>query len=308
MKPTVALYFPPKMIRRMFNDAELRRLEQSVTIAMPTMVDDQALKYPALTDTQVLITGWGSPPIDASVLAAAPKLKLIAHSAGSIRNIVPELVYDHGIRVSTAAGANAIPVAEFTVAMMVSLLKQVPWIAPAYARGDLHEVENRKQIARELADLEVGLVAASRIGRLVIQLLRPFSNLTVKLYDPFLGEEEAAELGVTKTTLEEVCRCQVISVHAPNLPETRHLINAKMFALMPDHAVFINTSRGQLVDETALLAELYRRPLYAALGRHASRAAAVGFRTALGSKPRAHPAHRRRDATSPQRDGQTRHR
>jgi phosphoglycerate dehydrogenase-like enzyme len=265
MKPTVAFYFPPKIIRRMFRDTDLQRLEEAVHIAMPTAVDDQPLKYPALSDTQVLITGWGSPVIDEALLAAAPKLKLIAHSAGSIKTIVRDLVYDHGIRVTTAAGANAIPVAEFTAAMMVSLLKQVPWIGPAYARGDLQEVEQRKHAVRELADLEVGLVAASRIGRLVSQLLRSYSNITVKLYDPFLSEEQASGLGVIKSTLEEVCRCEVISVHAPNLPETRQLISAEMLALMPDHAVFINTSRGQLVDETALVAELRKRPLYAAL-------------------------------------------
>jgi phosphoglycerate dehydrogenase-like enzyme len=253
------------MFSRMFRDADLRRLEAAAHVVTPTVIDGDALKYPSLADTRVLITGWGSPLIDQGIVSAAPQLKLIAHSAGSIKNIVRELVYDHGIRVTTAAGANAIPVAEFTVAMMVSLLKQVPWIAPAYARGDIAETDHRKLAARELADLEVGLVAASRIGRLVIQLLRSYTNITIKLYDPFLTDEEAAELGVVKTSLEEVCRCEVISVHAPNLPETRHLINAEMFAVMPDHAVFINTSRGQLVDEAALVAELHRRPLYAAL-------------------------------------------
>jgi phosphoglycerate dehydrogenase-like enzyme len=229
------------------------------------MTDANTPLYPSLTDATVLITGWGTPAIDPLVLSHAPQLKLVAHSAGSVKNLIREGVFDRGIRVTTAASANAIPVAEFTVSMMVSMLKQVPWIGPAYAANNQEEVARRKSHVRELADLNVGLIAASRIGRLVIHLLKAFNNLTIKLYDPHLSADEAAELGVVKASLEEVCRCEVVSVHAPNLPETRHIINAETLALLPDHAVFINTSRGALVDETALIAELRRRPIYAAL-------------------------------------------
>jgi phosphoglycerate dehydrogenase-like enzyme len=265
MKPTVALYLPPKMIRRMFRESDLHRLRQAASIIAPVTPEDQTPIYPAMTDAEVAITGWGTPVVDEHMLAGAPKLKLLAHSAGSVKHVARECVYDHKIRVTTAAAANAVPVAEFTVAMMVSLLKQVPWIGPAYSRGDEEEVNQRKRVVRELSDIQVGLVGASRIGRLVVHLLRSFSNITVKMFDPFLSDGGAAELGVIKASLEEVCQCEVISVHAPQLPETRHMINAKMLALMPDHAVFINTSRGSLVDETALLVELHKRPLYAAL-------------------------------------------
>jgi len=253
------------MIRRMFRESDLQRLRQVANILAPATPEDQTPVYPSLADADAAITGWGSPSIDQPMIAGAPKLKLLAHSAGSVKHVAHDFVFDRGIRVTTAASANAIPVAEFTVAMMVLLLKQVPWIGPAYARGDHEEMTQRKRLVRELANIQVGLVAASRIGRLVVQLLRSFTNITVKLYDPFLTDADAAKLGVIKASLEDVCRCEVISVHAPNLPETRHMINAKMLALMPDHAVFINTSRGQLVDETALAAELHNRPIYAAL-------------------------------------------
>jgi phosphoglycerate dehydrogenase-like enzyme len=149
--------------------------------------------------------------------------------------------------------------------MMVSLLKQIPWIATAYARNDHDDLSRRKAHVREFADLSVGIVAASRIGRLVIHLLRSYSTLTVKLYDPHISADEAVELGVIKSSLEEVCACDVVSIHAPNLPETHHMINARMLSLLPDHAVFINTSRGALIDEAALVAELKKRPIYAAL-------------------------------------------
>jgi phosphoglycerate dehydrogenase-like enzyme len=253
------------MIRRMFSDADLRRLRDAAEVIAPVTPEEQQPQYPPFTDAQVAITGWGTPPIDAAILRSAPKLKLIAHSAGSVKGLLREFIYDHGIRVTTAASANAIPVAEFTIAMMVSLLKQVPWIGPAYARGDHDEVARRKRQVRELSNISVGIVSASRIGRLVVKLLQSYNNVTVKVYDPFLSETGAAEMGVIKSSLEDVCRCEVVSVHAPNLPETRHLINAQTLALMPEHAVFINTARGALVDETALVAELHKRPLYAAL-------------------------------------------
>jgi len=265
MKPTVALFMPPRLIRRMFREPDLARLQHAVNLVDPGMTDANLPVYASLENATVIITGWGTPPIDATVLNHASHVKLIAHSAGSVRNLIKEIAFDRGIRVTTAASANAIPVAEFTVAMIVSLLKQVPWIGPAYLRHDLEEVAQRKAHVRELADLNVGLIAASRVGRLVIQLLGSYHNLTIKLYDPFLSEKDAAELGVVKSSLEDVCKCNVISVHAPNLPETRHMISARMLALMPDHAVFINTSRGALVDESALLAELHTRPIYCAL-------------------------------------------
>jgi phosphoglycerate dehydrogenase-like enzyme len=72
-------------------------------------------------------------------------------------------------------------------------------------------------------------------------------------------------MGVELASLEEVCRCEVVSLHAPNIPETRHMMNARTLGLLPDHAVLINTSRGALIDEAALVAEVRRRPLYVML-------------------------------------------
>ncbi len=99
----------------------------------------------------------------------------------------------------------------------------------------------------------------------MIELLRPF-DLDVLLYDPYVGEEEAARLGVRLTTLDELCASSsVVSVHAPQLPETRHLIGAAQLAAMPAGATLINTARGSLVDEDALLPELTSGRLHGVL-------------------------------------------
>ena len=153
--------------------------------------------------------------------------------------------------------------------MMESLLKQVPWLGQLYA-GDLQgqgeEFQERGwPDRRELYELEVGIIGALRVGRQVIRLLKGYQGLRIKVYDPYLSAEGARQLGVELCSLDEVCRCDVVSCHAPSIAATRHMLNADTLALLPDHAVLINTSRGALIDEAALVAEVRRRPLYVLL-------------------------------------------
>src|SRR6185436_20171790 len=131
-----------------------------------------------LARADAIITGWGSPKFDEVLVAAAPRLKLIAHSAGSIKPVVSDAVFDGGIHITTAAAANATVVAEFTIAMMQMMLKQVPWISAAYKSGDNAARNDR---IRELRDITVGLISASRVGREVIRLLRGFQRIRVKV-------------------------------------------------------------------------------------------------------------------------------
>jgi phosphoglycerate dehydrogenase-like enzyme len=102
----------------------------------------------------------------------------------------------------------------------------------------------------------VGIVGASRIGRLVLQHLRAF-DFSVLVSDPYLSAEEAAHFGAEKVEVDELLRrSDVVSLHAPALPETHHLLDARRLALLRDGAVLVNTARGALVDGDALRAEL----------------------------------------------------
>jgi phosphoglycerate dehydrogenase-like enzyme len=250
----------------MFRHEDLDRLHTFATVRGPLPANSGIDDYrKLLSDSHALITGWGTVRLTQPLIAGASRLKLIAHSAGSVKGLVDDSVYDHGVRVTTAASANAVAVAQYTVAMIASMLKQVPWISNAYAKGDIEEVKKRRHAVRELMDMNIGIIAASRVGREVIHILRTYPRVTLKCYDPYLAPEAASKLGVTLVSLEEACRCEVVSLHAPNIPETRHMFNARTLALLPDHCVFINTSRGALVDESALVGELNRRPLYACL-------------------------------------------
>lgn len=257
-KPVVAMALSQTMHDVMFTPDDLTRLRQAAIVVGPAETGALEHVRPLLTDATVAITGWQTARFDANLLDHAPNLKLIAHSAGTVKNLVDDAAYDRGIRVINAAAANAPPVAETTVAMMVVMLKRIPWLLPA--KGD--KAAARTAPVRELRDLRVGLIGASRVGREVIRLLNSYPRLRVLVYDPFLSAAEARELGVEIASLEDVCRCDVVSIHAPSLPTTHHMLNARTLALLPDHAVLINTSRGALIDEAALVTEVRRRPLY----------------------------------------------
>lgn len=264
-KPILSFVMPRSTYDQMFRPDDLRRLSEVAELRGPL---NEVTQGPELADllkgATVAMTGWGSPRFSDELLSHAGALKLIAHTAGSVKGVVTEGVYDRGIRVTTSAGANAVPVAQFTVALMVMLLKQVPWLAEDYRHSETRSLPRVKQV-RELQDMEVGLVGASRIGRLVVGMLKQYPRLTIKMYDPYLDAEEATELGVVPSSLEDVFRCELVSIHAPKTPETHHMVNARLLGLLPDHAVLINTSRGALIDEDALVAEVRKRPLYVAL-------------------------------------------
>jgi phosphoglycerate dehydrogenase-like enzyme len=209
-----------------------------------------------LAQVQVLVTGWGSDLVDAEVLAAAPRLRAVVHTAGSVRPVVKREVYARGVVVSSQAWANALPVAEYTLAMILLSAKGVLRARDRYwaVRGhvDVHEVLEGLGTYRT----QVGIVGASTIGRRVIELIAPF-DLTVALYDPTLRADDAAALGATRMSLDELMRTsRVVSLHAPWLPSTEGMIGAAELAALPDGATFINTARGALVDEPALVREL----------------------------------------------------
>ncbi|MFI7416918.1 hydroxyacid dehydrogenase [Nonomuraea sp. NPDC049684] len=214
-----------------------------------------------LSEAEVLFTSWGCPPVTAEVLARAPRLRAIVHAAGSVKHHVTDACWERGIVVSSAASANAEPVAEFTLAAILFANKRVIDIARAYRARRANDDWDARFPGFGNYRRVVGVVGASRIGRRVIELLRPF-DFEVLVSDPYLAED----LGARPVGLDElVARSDVVSLHAPDLPETRHLIDAARLAAMRDGATLINTARAALVDQDALIAELTSGRLYAVL-------------------------------------------
>lgn len=244
----------PANLPRLFPPPVISRLSELVDIDPGVVVTD--LDRPELGTAELLITGWGCPPIDRQALDGAPRLRVVLHSAGTVRGLITQACWDRGLLVSSAAHANAVPVAEFTLAAILLAGKN------AFSR-------KRTVVHTDLAignyHRRVGIIGASHVGRRLLELLRPF-DLAVSLSDPYVTPAEAEELGVTLLPLEDLLRgSDVVSLHAPSLPETHRMLDRRRLALIPDGATVINTARGALIDHEALTEELASGRLNAVL-------------------------------------------
>jgi phosphoglycerate dehydrogenase-like enzyme len=228
----------------------LSRLTEALCLVRtePTERFDDPETRASLASVEVLVTGWSCPPLTTQVLDAAPRLRAVVHAAGSIKAHVGPEVFARGIAVSSAADANAEPVADFTLAAITLAGKRAFRLARTYAAGQYAPFGQRLGNDGRV----IGVVGASRIGRRVITRLVA-SGFRVLVADPYLNQAQAAELGAELTALDELCRqCDVLTLHAPQLPETHHLIDERRLTLLPDGAIVINTARGSLVDTDAL--------------------------------------------------------
>ncbi len=254
----ILIAIPEPLRSRILPPSLVEQLQEVAPVAVAPTPDDLLASdtRALLAEAQVLVTGWGSDLVDAEVLAAAPRLRAVVHTAGSVRPVVTREVYARDVAVSSQAWANALPVAEYTLAMILLAAKGVLRAQDRY-RAAMGPVEVHSELAGfGTYGTQVGIIGASAIGRRVIELLAPF-DLTVALYDPTLEADEAAALGVTLMSLQDLMRTsRVASLHAPWLPSTEGMIGAAELAALPDGATFINTARGALVDEPALVREL----------------------------------------------------
>lgn len=253
-RPVIALAMVPGLEALLFTAEHWARLEAVGTVAGRTPLarfDDAA---DVLATVDVLLTGWGCPVLTTEVLDAAPRLRLVAHAAGTVRDFVAPFVLERGVRVSTAADANAIPVAEYAVAAILFAGKGVFLARERYRATREPPLLLTGRVGNNGA--VIGIVGASRIGRRVIERLRPY-DLELLVSDPYLDPAEAERLGVRAVSLHELLRrSDVVSLHAPATGETRGMLGAAELALLRDGATLVNTARGSLVDPAALEAEL----------------------------------------------------
>lgn len=258
-RAAIVLAMQPSRTEHVLPEAVLRRLDGIGRLldAEPLQHFDDERARRLLSEAEILITGWGAPYVGREVLALAPKLKLVVHAAGTVKGIVDACIFDAGIAVSHAAEANAVPVAEFTLAAIIFAGKHVFRFRDLYV-ADRHRDRTHPMQHEAIGNYRraVGIIGASRIGRRVIELLKPF-DYQVLLFDPTVDAEQAGALGTEKVELDDLMRrSDIVSVHAPSLPSTRHMIDASKLALMKNGATLINTARGALIDEDALLAVL----------------------------------------------------
>ncbi|WP_344057337.1 hydroxyacid dehydrogenase [Microbacterium pumilum] len=255
MKRRAAVSMDEGLPTKLFDHSQRERLARHLTF-----FDNWDARY-----IEVLITGWGAANIGPDELDRMPALRVIHHSGGTVRGFLSREVWDRGILVTTSSAANALPVAEFTLATILFAGKDVLAVADDYARDPWIAREGERFASIGNYNRTVGIVGASQIGRRVIELLRQF-DCTILVFDPYLNEADAAALGVTTVSLQELFRSSdIVSVHAPLLPQTVGMISAELLASMKRGATFINTARAGLVDQPALVRLLEQGRLKAVL-------------------------------------------
>ncbi|MFE5833390.1 hydroxyacid dehydrogenase [Streptomyces sp. NPDC056508] len=265
-RPALLLAMGPGVDDRLFTEEHRARLA-ALTRTDPRLVAHDltapdARTAAALAEAELLLTCWGATPLTAEVLDRAPRLRAVVHAAGSVKHHVTYACWERGLRVTSAAAANALPVAEYTLAAILFAGKRVLRSAQRYAELRTDHAWLEESTGWGNHRRTVGIVGASRIGRRVIDLLAPF-DFEVLLYDPYV---ETPPPGTELVGLDELCaRSTVVSVHAPQLPSTYRMIGAAQLAAMPDGTTLINTSRGSLVDEHSLLPHLLTGRLHAIL-------------------------------------------
>ena len=205
----------------------------------------------------VVVTSWGSPQITEEHVAAADDLQIVGHGAGSVKTRLAPAGHERGIVLLSAADVIAESVAEYTLWAMLSGQRNLyPYEKIMKAERGWKPAPNWP--GHSLYSKKVGIVSASMVGRRVIGLLKPF-GCDVTVYDPYLNEEDAQLLDVRRVSLEDLfANSDIVSVHAPITPETRHMITGAHFQSIRDGALFVHTARSWVLDQDALLAELQK--------------------------------------------------
>lgn len=254
----------PETVDSVYGDGR-KEAVAALTDLYPEIITSENLAQhlPHLHDLEVIFSTWGMLVPTDEQFEAMPNLKCVFYAASSVRRFA-EPFLRRGIQVMTAGVANGTSVAEFTLAQI--LLANKGYFQNARAATSL---KNRSNWPRQLYtgnfEQSVSLLGAGMIGRKVIELLRPFA-LNVRVYDPFLSEEEARVLGVEKVDLlTAFASSSVVSNHVANLPETQGIFRREHFASMQLGATFINTGRGAQIVESEMIEVLRNRPDLTAL-------------------------------------------
>lgn len=250
---------PPEISPTVFSENYLKRIAQSTSLLAPTPVDPLTLEKQGdlLSKVEVIVGTWGMPVLSEDLLGKLPRLKAVFYAAGSVKCFLSDAFWKRSITLSCAAQANAIPVAEMTFAQIILSLKRF-WYYGFQLRDS--QKYNEERSCAGCYQTKVGLISLGAIGQRVLERLKTL-EVEVWVYDPFLTPQAAKEAGVTAVSLEKLfSECDVVSLHAPWIPETEKMIQEKHLLSMKSGSTFINTSRGAIVDELGLVRALQQRP------------------------------------------------
>ncbi len=217
-----------------------------------------------IDDTDILLVKLGQATkekIDREIMDRGQNLKLIARHGAGFENVDIAYATQKGIPVTFTAGSNAISVAEYTFGLLFILTRRYFEIAAAVNRGP---TDWAHITGTEIHNKTMGIIGLGHIGRAVAKIAQSF-GMTVIAYHPRPSTKTTRDLGVTLVDLPALLReSDVVSIHAASTQETEGLIGSHELALMKDSAILLNTARGKIIDETALIEALRTKQIAAA--------------------------------------------
>lgn len=262
-----------EMITNAYSNDEQARLKEALNFVEPLYGDELTAdsapvdpeKWERFKDVRYVFSTWTMPDMKAETIQTYfPNLEAVFYAAGSVQGFARPFL-EVGVKVFSAWEANAIPVAEYTLAQIILSGKRFFHSARLYRDEGHAEASRIGRQCRGNYDLVVGLLGCGAIGRLVAEYLKSF-EYKVLAFDPFLSEEQAEELGVTLVSLHEIFeQSDIVSNHLANNEQTQGMLDASCFNRMKQDGVFINTGRGAQVTEDDLVRALEDEPLRLAL-------------------------------------------
>lgn len=266
MKPRSLFLFAPEYLDTVYNDESLAQIHELTENNGQVYAAEDIFADPVLfEDVEIIFSAWGCPQMSSELLVALPRLKALFYASGSVRGLISDAFWARDILLTSAFQVNAIPVAEYACASIVFALKR--------AWSQNQKLRDGSLSARDSIDLgmyygsTVGVVSLGAIGQAVCQRLQHF-DVDVIAYDPFAVDELFDVLQVERVDSLEALfeRGNVVSLHAPSLPQTEGMIRGEHLRRMPKKSTFVNTARGQIVNESEMVEVLCEREdLYAVL-------------------------------------------
>lgn len=253
-------------IFRVFDEKTRARLKALTGIEERVYTKAELLQDPAsFAEVETVFSTWNMPVMtEEEIKTCLPSLKCLFYGAGTVQKFARPFLA-RGVKVFSAWAANAVPVAEYTVAQIILANKGY------FLTNRLYQKQMRKEAKVAFAGCNgnygetVGIIGAGMIGKLVIQMLKAY-RLKVIVFDPFLPDEKAKDLGVEKCDLPTLFeKAFVVSNHLANNEQTQGMLKYPLFSQMRENAVFINTGRGAQVVEEDLVRILEERPDLTAL-------------------------------------------
>lgn len=262
-QPNVLVLASDVLFQHFFTERSLKKLEEVTSWSRSALREDSPELRSEIANADVLMTTWHSPFLTAEMLGQEPRVKLIAHCGGEVKSRVAEEIFEF-VTITNAADPMARGVAEMALALALTLVRRIPDYAQEMRDGVVRTNEEVSE-GETFFGRRVGIVGFGRIGRAFARLLPPF-GVDVLVSDPYAMPQSVAAHGASLVGLDElVASCSVVVVCAALTPETRGLFDKRRLSLLMNGAYLINVARGGLIDVDALLEELRRGRITAAL-------------------------------------------